>query len=161
MKSRKSPCAILVAASIAGGFMSPPTALAYGVTRANGRSTFNAVTQWAAEVGYAVIWQPRTVTGMVDFVAPPREVHKDFRIAVKGLVSGAVYGRTNVYCIPPSEVQADAIIDDRMRLVYVVGRPTGRRCRSPSHIHKLGNRLEDNCSHSVRCSNMSLYAPLR
>ncbi|MNU03283.1 hypothetical protein D3C72_2472480 [compost metagenome] len=65
---------------------------------------------------------------MVDFDAPSREVHVDFRVAVEALVSGAAYGRANVYCIPPSEYYAEAIIDDPMRLVYVVGRPTWRRC---------------------------------
>lgn len=131
MKSGKSPCNIAAAASLAVCFVSPPAALAFGVTGANGRSTFNAVNQWAAEVGYSVIWQPRTLSGMVDFAAPSRDVHEDFHVAVEALVSGAAYGRANVYCIPPSEFEAEAIIDDRMRLVYVVGRPTGRRCVVP------------------------------
>lgn len=107
---------------------SPSDTLAFAVTGSHGRSTYLAVQQWASEVGYAVVWQPQTRNGIADFVALPRDIHEDFRIAVEALVSGAAYGRANIYCIPPMELQAEAIIDDRMRLVYVVGRPTGRRC---------------------------------
>ncbi|KWR91507.1 hypothetical protein RM96_03950 [Cupriavidus sp. IDO] len=119
---------MLAAASLAALFAAPHTAQAFSVTNANGLSPFNAVTHWASEVDYGVIWAPRTFAGMVDFVAPERDVHGDFRIAVEALVSGAAYGRANVYCIPPSELQATTIIDERMRLVYVIGRPTGRPC---------------------------------
>ncbi|MBP0625430.1 hypothetical protein J8I82_37240 [Cupriavidus sp. LEh25] len=68
---------------------------------------------------------------MVDFAAPSCEVPGDFNDAVRALVSGAAYGRTNAYCVPPSEFRLEAIVDDRMRLVYVVGQPTGRRCMVP------------------------------
>lgn len=119
----------MAVASLAACFVSPQTASAFGVTDADRRSTYLAVTHWAAEVGYAVIWQPRTTAGTVlDFPAPSREVHEDFWVAVEALVTGATYGRANMYCIPPSEFRIEAIIDDRMRLVYVIGRPTLRRC---------------------------------
>ncbi|MDF3837846.1 hypothetical protein P3W85_33665 [Cupriavidus basilensis] len=128
MKSIELHRVLLPAVVLASLLSGPSTALAFSVTGANSRSTFNAITQWAAEVDYGVIWEPRTGAGMIDFAAPTRYVHDDFRVAVEALVSGEVYGRRNVYCISPSEFQAEAIIDDRMRLVYVIGRPTGRRC---------------------------------
>lgn len=131
MKSNKSSSAIATAASLAICFMSPQAALAFSVTEAHGRSTYLAVHEWAAQVGYSVSWQPLTHAGTVDFPAPPLDVHEDFWMAVKALISGAAYGRANVYCLPPLEFQAEAIIDDHMRLVYVVGHPTGRRCSVP------------------------------
>lgn len=131
MKPSKSPSTIVAIASLAIGFVLPAAAFAFAVTPAHGHSTFNAVSQWAAEVGYAVIWQPRTSNGMVDFTAPSREVPGEFYEAVSALVSGAAYGRANVYCVPPSEFRAQAIVDDRMHLIYVVGQPTGRRCVVP------------------------------
>ena len=131
MKPRKSFHGFLAVAALAACFSPPRTAQAFSVTGVHGRSTFIAVHQWAAEAGYAVIWQPRTPNGQVDFAAPSCDVHEDFHVAVEVLVSGAVYGRANVYCLPPAEFQAEAIFDDRMRLVYVVGRPTGRRCVVP------------------------------
>jgi len=112
-------------------FLSPTTTLAFDVTLAHGRSTYIALHQWAAEAGYAVVWQLQNVHGMVNFAAPSRDVHEDFQTAVQALVSGAAYDRANVYCSPPVEFQAQAVIDERMRLVYVVGRPTGRRCVVP------------------------------
>ncbi|WP_200872510.1 hypothetical protein [Cupriavidus sp. SK-4] len=122
----------ILAASLTACFVSPQTVSAFGVTDAHRRSTYLAVTHWAAEVGYAVIWQPRTTAGTVlDFPAPSRDVHEDFWFAVEALVTGAAYGRANMYCIPPSEFRIEAIIDDRMRLVYVIGRPTLRRCVVP------------------------------
>lgn len=131
MKSHKSSGAIVAAALFSACLMPPPTALAFSVTEIHSRSTYIAVHQWAAQVGYSVVWQLRTFAGTVDFPAPPRDVHEDFRIAVEALVSGAAYGHVNVYCIPPSEFWAEALIDDRMHLVYVVGRPSGRRCVAP------------------------------
>lgn len=131
MKSSKSSRALSAVALLATCFLSPRPTQAFSVTGVHGRSTYIAVHQWAAEVGYAVIWQPRTPNGQVDFAAPSRDVHEDFRAAVQALVSGAVYGRPNLYCLPPAEFQAEAIFDDRMRLVYVVGHPTGRRCVIP------------------------------
>ncbi|MGO4302318.1 hypothetical protein [Cupriavidus sp. RAF12] len=124
---------IVAAATLAACFVSPHAASAFGVTDAHRRSTYFAVTHWAAEVGYTVIWQPRTTAGTIlDFPAPSREVHEDFWFAVEALVTGAAYGRANMYCIPPSEFRIEAIIDDRVRLVYVLGRPTLRRCTAPN-----------------------------
>ena len=105
--------------------------MAFDVTFSHGRSTLIALRQWAADIGYEVIWQAQNPLGMVDFAAPARDVHEDFHTAVQALVSGAVYDRANVYCAPPLQFQAEAIIDDRVRLVYVVGRPTGKRCVVP------------------------------
>ncbi|WP_235205785.1 hypothetical protein [Cupriavidus sp. SK-4] len=120
-----------VAAFLAAILVVPATVFAFSVTGAHGRSTFNAVKHWAADMNYGVIWEPRTNGGVVDFSAPQRYVHEDFHIAVQALVSGEVYGRRNEYCIPPSVYQAQAVIDDRLRLVYVFGRPTGKRCVFP------------------------------
>lgn len=131
MKSRQRTRTILAAASLAACVAWPATAHAFDVTYAHGRSTSIALRQWAADIGYAVIWQVQNSHGLVDFAAPSRDVHDDFHTAVQALVSGALYDRANVYCAPPMEFQAEAIIDDRMRIVYVVGRPTGRRCVVP------------------------------
>ncbi|MHA7685476.1 hypothetical protein [Cupriavidus sp. PET2-C1] len=131
MKFNQPLRSFLAAASLAALFVAPATANAFSVTGAHGRSTFNAVKQWAADVGYGVIWEPRTAGGIVDFAAPQRDVHESFHNAIEALVSGEAYGRANEYCIPPSVYQAQAVIDDQLRMVYVFGRPTGKRCVFP------------------------------
>ncbi|WP_238587488.1 hypothetical protein [Cupriavidus sp. IDO] len=131
MKFAQTHRPFLAAASLTGLMLAPAIAFAFSVTGANGRSTFNAVKQWAADVGYSVMWEPRTAGGIVDFAAPQRDVHEDFHDAVEALVSGEAYGRANEYCIPPSVYQAQAVIDDQLRMVYVFGRPTGKRCVFP------------------------------
>ena len=136
MKFLHSHRVLLAAASLSAFLAEPSTALAFRVTDANGGSTFNTVRQWAVGVDYGLIWEPRTAAGMVDFAAPSSYVHGDFHEAIEALVSGAVYRRDNVYCVPPSEFHAKAIIDDRRRLVYVTGHPTGRRCML--HIPQYG-----------------------
>jgi hypothetical protein len=118
----------LASTSLAACLTASPAAVAFGVTDAHGRSTYNAVHQWAADTGFVVIWQLLNKTGMVDFPAPPREVDKDFGVAVQALVTGAAYGHANIYCVPPMEFQPEAFIDHQTRLVYVIGHPTGRRC---------------------------------
>lgn len=132
MTKLAQPRTFLVAASLAAALVAPATSFAFSVTGAHGRSTFNAVKQWAADMGYGVIWEPRTTGGIVDFSAPQRYVHEDFHIAVQALVSGDAYGRANEYCIPPSVYQAQAAIDDQLRLVFVFGRPAGKRCVFPT-----------------------------
>lgn len=131
MSSTPLARSILASASLATCLTLSPAAMAFGVTDAHGRSTFNAVHQWAADAGFVVIWQLLNKSGTVDFPAPPREVDKDFEIAVQALVTGAAYGHANMYCIPPMEFQPEALIDYHTRLVYVIGQPTGRSCPGP------------------------------
>lgn len=130
MHTRQSRHAIL-AVALSVCCIWPDRAHAFDVTYSHGRSTNIALHQWAAQTGYSVIWQLQNAHGTVDFAAPAQEIHEDFRTAVEALVSGAAYGRQNVYCSPPLQFQAEALVDDRMRLVYVVGRPTGKRCVVP------------------------------
>ena len=111
--------------------LNAPSVIAFSVTKDHHGSAYLAVHQWASEAGYTVIWQPQTRVGTVDFQALPREVPGDFGVAVNALVSGAAYGHINLYCVPPVEFRIEAIVDERMRLVYVVGRATGRRCDTP------------------------------
>jgi len=106
----------------------PTSALAFSVTAAHRSSTIEAVRQWAATRNYELVWEPRTFNGIVNFPAPPKKVGDDFHAAVKALVSGAAYGRRNVYCIRPSEYEPHAMFDDEKRIVYVIARPTGNRC---------------------------------
>lgn len=90
--------------------------------------------------GNKLVWEPRTFNGIVNFRAPPKKVGDDFHSAVKALVSGAAYGRRNVYCIRPSEYEPHAMFDDEKRIVYVIARPTGDRCifTFPQEVDTIG-----------------------
>lgn len=119
---------MLAACTSAALLAIPSSALAFSVTAAHCSSTIEAIRQWATTLNYELIWEPRTFNGVVNFPAPPQKVGDEFHAAVEALVSGAAYGRRNVYCVRPSEYEPHAMFDDEKRIVYVIGRPTGNRC---------------------------------
>ena len=106
----------------------PTASFAFHVAATDGSSTITVLRRWAATRHYEVVWEPRTASGIVNFPASPHAMGTNFHAAVEALVSGAAYGRRNVYCVRPSEYEPHPVFDDHQRVIYVIARPTGNRC---------------------------------
>ncbi|MDR6208098.1 hypothetical protein [Paraburkholderia graminis] len=92
-------------------------------------TTRDVLQRWAALGGYSVMWSE----GIPDFPTHRRTVSGDFPMLVRQLVSGAVYGRYNMFCprslsYPATAYIPDASVDMQRRMIFVVARPTQQRC---------------------------------